>query len=114
MSDDSSQRASGGDPSQRASGGDPSQRASGGDSSQRASGGDTWTRDEIESPCVQICVIHPTAQLCVGCLRSRDEIARWSQLTSPERRAIIDALPARAPKLRQRRGGRSARIKPQP
>ena len=32
-----------------------------------------WTRAEIESPCVKICVIHPETRLCTGCARSIDE-----------------------------------------
>ncbi len=70
-----------------------------------------WTRTEIESPCVNICVIHPDARLCTGCLRSIDEITQWSRLTPEARRAIMDALPARAPQIAQRRGGRAARLK---
>ena len=70
-----------------------------------------WNRDEIESPCVKICVIHPEARICIGCHRSGDEIARWSRLSSEDRRIIMADLPARAPRLRQRRGGRSARLK---
>ncbi|MFD1911907.1 DUF1289 domain-containing protein [Halodurantibacterium flavum] len=73
-------------------------------------GDGVWQRQEVQSPCVKICVIHPAEGLCTGCLRTLDEIARWSQMTSAERRAIIDALPARAPRLKQRRGGRAARV----
>lgn len=60
---------------------------------------DIWRRDEIESPCVKVCVIHPGSGLCVGCLRSRDEIGAWSAMTPAARRAVMDALPARAPLL---------------
>lgn len=70
-----------------------------------------WNRDEIESPCVKICVIHPEARICIGCHRSGDEIARWSRLSPEDRRTIMADLPSRAPRLRQRRGGRSARLK---
>ena len=49
---------------------------------------DLWKRDEVDSPCVKICVIHPTARLCVGCNRSIDEIATWSRLDHAERRRI--------------------------
>ncbi len=74
------------------------------------SGDDIWARREIASPCQKICVIHPAEDLCIGCLRSRAEIAQWSTL-SPEARADIMAeLPARAPRLSKRRGGRRARI----
>jgi len=72
---------------------------------------EVWKRDEIESPCVKICVLHPEERLCIGCHRTADEIARWSRLSPDERRAIMAELPARAPRLRQRRGGRAARLK---
>ena len=69
-----------------------------------------WKRAEIESPCVKICVIHPEARLCTGCLRSIDEITRWSKMAPEDRRAIMDALPARAGQLARRRGGRAGRL----
>ena len=70
-----------------------------------------WTRDEIESPCIKICVIHPQSRICTGCLRTIDEIGAWSRLTPAERRSIMEALPQRAGDLRKRRGGRAARIR---
>ena len=69
-----------------------------------------WTRNEVESPCVRICVVHPEARICTGCYRTMDEIARWSKLSSDERRDIMAALPDRAPMLSKRRGGRAARL----
>ncbi|PRX37951.1 hypothetical protein SAMN05216257_10579 [Meinhardsimonia xiamenensis] len=68
---------------------------------------DIWRRDEVESPCVKVCVIHPEARLCVGCLRSIEEIARWSAMTPDERRQVIGELPARAGRIARRRGGRA-------
>jgi len=70
-----------------------------------------WKRDEIESPCVRICVVHPEARICTGCYRSMDEIARWSRMTPDERRAVMADLPDRAGSLTKRRGGRAARLK---
>ncbi|MAN98880.1 DUF1289 domain-containing protein [uncultured Roseovarius sp.] len=69
-----------------------------------------WARDEVESPCVKICVVHPQARICTGCLRSIDEITRWTKMAPEERRAIMEALPDRASLLRKRRGGRAARV----
>ncbi|MDQ2089202.1 DUF1289 domain-containing protein [Marimonas arenosa] len=71
---------------------------------------DIWKRDEIESPCVKICVLHPEEGLCTGCHRSRDEIALWSRLSPEQRRAIMAELPSRATRLSRRRGGRAARL----
>lgn len=69
-----------------------------------------WKRDEIESPCVNICVLHPDAKICTGCNRTGDEIARWSRMTAEERRSIMDELPSRTKLLRKRRGGRASRL----
>ena len=71
---------------------------------------DLWKRDEVESPCVKICVIHPEAQICVGCRRTRAEIGAWSAMTPDARRRIMAELPARAALLARRRGGRAARL----
>ncbi len=71
---------------------------------------DVWKRDEVQSPCVKLCVVHPEARLCVGCYRSIDEISRWSRMTPDERIAIMTQLPSRAPQLIKRRGGRMARL----
>lgn len=72
-----------------------------------------WQRAEIESPCVKLCAIHPQERICTGCFRSIDEITRWSKMDSSERAEIMAELPDRAPRLQKRRGGRSARLKPE-
>lgn len=73
---------------------------------------DIWKRDEIESPCIKICVLHPEARICIGCYRSGDEIAGWARMTPEARRDIMEALPERAANLpRTRKGGRAARLK---
>ncbi|MBY4892067.1 DUF1289 domain-containing protein [Rhodobacteraceae bacterium N5(2021)] len=77
---------------------------------KRTSSDDIWKRDEIQSPCVKICIIHPEARLCTGCLRTIDEITQWSRLTHEARADVMEALPARAPQLQKRRGGRAARL----
>ncbi len=72
---------------------------------------DIWKRDEIDSPCVSVCVVHPDAGICIGCYRRPDEIARWSVMSPGERRQILDDLPGRAPLLRNKRRGRADRIR---
>ena len=71
---------------------------------------DIWKRAEVESPCIKVCVIHPEARLCTGCLRSIDEITIWSKLSPEARRAVIKDLPTRQGQLTTRRGGRAARL----
>ncbi|MFK7765322.1 MAG: DUF1289 domain-containing protein [Roseobacter sp.] len=71
---------------------------------------DIWKRAEVESPCVKICVVHPEARLCTGCLRSIDEITQWSKMSPEARRAVMEELPARQSQLTKRRGGRAARL----
>lgn len=72
---------------------------------------EVWRRDEIRSPCVKVCVIHPEARLCAGCLRSPDEIASWQRMMPETRERIMSELPSRAPLLQRRRGGRAAKLK---
>ncbi|WP_298847475.1 DUF1289 domain-containing protein [uncultured Ruegeria sp.] len=69
-----------------------------------------WKRNEVESPCVQICVVHPSERICTGCYRTIDEITRWSKMDSSERAEIMEDLPSRKPRLSKRRGGRAARM----
>ena len=59
-----------------------------------------WQRNEPDSPCQNVCVIHPTAKLCIGCLRDIDEISGWTAMSKAERLAIIDDLPNRQPRLK--------------
>jgi predicted Fe-S protein YdhL (DUF1289 family) len=71
---------------------------------------EVWKRDEIQSPCVKLCVVHPEERLCVGCLRSIEEITSWSRLSHEARAAVMADLPTRAPRLAKRRGGRMGRL----
>ncbi|AZV78073.1 DUF1289 domain-containing protein [Parasedimentitalea marina] len=70
---------------------------------------DVWKREEVDSPCTQICVVHPVTQLCAGCARTVEEISRWSLMSATERTAIIADLPNRSAVPKKRRGGRTGR-----
>ena len=71
---------------------------------------EVWRREEVESPCVKICVVDPRTGLCLGCHRTVEEIAGWSAMTPEARRAVMAELPERAKRARPvRRGGRAAR-----
>lgn len=70
---------------------------------------EVWKREEVQSPCVKVCVVHPETGLCLGCRRTLDEIGRWTRMTPDERRAVLAALPHRNPAPGRRRGGAAAR-----
>jgi predicted Fe-S protein YdhL (DUF1289 family) len=53
----------------------------------------------IASPCISVCRIDPDSGLCVGCLRTIDEIAGWIDLDDAARARVIAALPARRSRL---------------
>ncbi|MEE9388744.1 MAG: DUF1289 domain-containing protein [Paracoccaceae bacterium] len=69
-----------------------------------------WKRDELDSPCINICVIHPKARICIGCFRTGDEIARWSAMTPEQRQELKAELPQREPQLATKRRGRAKRL----
>jgi len=69
---------------------------------------DVWKRDEIQSPCLKICIVDPKSRLCMGCYRSIDEVRDWSRMTDQQRSAIMEELPARENLAKpKRRGGRN-------
>lgn len=47
------------------------------------------------TPCTKVCVLDGRTGLCLGCGRTRDEIALWGSLGEPQRRAIMAGLAAR-------------------
>jgi predicted Fe-S protein YdhL (DUF1289 family) len=65
---------------------------------------------KLPSPCISICQIDPTQDLCLGCYRTRDEIASWSRLSEGEQRQLINELQDRRAKATGRVRRRSRRI----
>lgn len=49
----------------------------------------------IESPCILVCSVDEKTGYCFGCGRTKAEIAAWLTMTSQERRAVMEELPAR-------------------
>jgi predicted Fe-S protein YdhL (DUF1289 family) len=49
----------------------------------------------IPSPCISVCRIRPSSEFCIGCARSRDEIANWLNFTDDQKSAVWAALPDR-------------------
>jgi predicted Fe-S protein YdhL (DUF1289 family) len=68
---------------------------------------------EIETPCIKVCVVDPETGFCIGCGRTRDEIAGWLGYRASERHQIMLTLPDRVATLTQRKrrkGGRRGRL----
>ncbi len=49
----------------------------------------------VASPCISVCTLDASQTYCTGCLRTLGEIARWGTMGDGERRALVEALPAR-------------------
>lgn len=51
------------------------------------------------TPCIGVCTLHP-AGYCDGCLRTGEEIGRWSAMSDEERLRIMNVvLPEREQRL---------------
>lgn len=46
----------------------------------------------LPSPCISICQIDPHSGQCVGCYRSRQEIARWGRMSAEEQATLLNDL----------------------
>jgi uncharacterized protein len=46
----------------------------------------------VPSPCISVCRMDDATGLCVGCLRTLDEIAVWGMLDDDARRDVWDAI----------------------
>ena len=51
--------------------------------------------DDVPSPCINVCAVHPSTGWCLGCYRALEEIAGWRDFSSEEKRAVLARLPAR-------------------
>jgi predicted Fe-S protein YdhL (DUF1289 family) len=74
---------------------------------------DDFRFPDIETPCVKVCVVDPETQYCIGCGRTRGEIASWIGMTVQARRDVMETLPERVATLtlrKTRRGGRQGRL----
>ena len=52
-------------------------------------------RDDVASPCINVCRMNPDTTQCEGCYRTLDEIAAWSAMSPEEKLAVLAKLPAR-------------------
>ncbi|MGC9162971.1 MAG: DUF1289 domain-containing protein [Thiomonas sp.] len=54
----------------------------------------------VPSPCVNVCTMDERRGLCRGCLRTLDEIARWSSMSEQDKLQVWRLI-----RLRQQAGG---------
>ncbi len=47
---------------------------------------------KLLSPCVSICQMDARDEVCVGCYRTRDEIATWSSMDQDDQMLLLDIL----------------------
>ena len=59
----------------------------------------------IRTPCIQVCVLDDESGLCLGCLRTLDEIAGWARLADEDRTRIMAGLEARRGRVRPEKLG---------
>ena len=60
---------------------------------------DPASADRVPSPCISVCVMDAASGVCIGCLRTLDEIAAWSVLDAGAKRAVLADLPQRLSRL---------------
>jgi predicted Fe-S protein YdhL (DUF1289 family) len=46
----------------------------------------------VESPCVGICEYDRELEMCTSCMRTKDEISRWSVMTDEEKLQVLERL----------------------
>ena len=49
----------------------------------------------MKSPCVEVCRMDPAKEVCAGCWRTLDEIARWRDMSDAEKRVVLAATALR-------------------
>jgi len=47
---------------------------------------------KIISPCIGVCKLDIDSNICVGCLRTADEIANWPQLDNEKAMQIMEQI----------------------
>jgi predicted Fe-S protein YdhL (DUF1289 family) len=57
----------------------------------------------VPSPCINVCTLDEVRGLCRGCLRTLDEIARWSSMSEHDKLQVWRQI-----RLRQQASGATA------
>ena len=57
--------------------------------------------NSVPSPCMSLCLMHPSAAWCEGCLRTLPEIGAWSRATVQEQHEVWVQIPERLKNRRE-------------
>ncbi|MHC4392689.1 MAG: DUF1289 domain-containing protein, partial [Planctomycetota bacterium] len=49
----------------------------------------------VPSPCMDVCRLDATSDVCLGCFRTLSEIAGWSVLDDDQRTRVLRRIPSR-------------------
>ena len=49
----------------------------------------------VPSPCVSVCLMHPDAGHCEGCLRTLSEIGNWGRMGDEDKRGVWQRIQQR-------------------
>lgn len=52
-------------------------------------------REEVPSPCINVCSVDDDTGLCRGCYRSLDEVTRWPRMDNAAKREVLALLEGR-------------------
>lgn len=66
--------------------------------------------EPVTSPCISVCTVDKALGLCIGCLRTLQEIGAWRAMTLEQKRATVRACEERARTMDRR--GRDGRPLP--
>ena len=52
-------------------------------------------KDEVPSPCINVCSVDEDVGLCRGCYRSLDEVTHWTVMSNEQKKEVLETLPER-------------------
>ncbi len=52
-------------------------------------------RTKLPSPCISVCQMEPSTGVCLGCYRTRGEIASWSIMDETDQLQLLNILSER-------------------
>ncbi len=56
---------------------------------------DSQTQTKLTSPCISVCQMDEANRLCLGCCRTRREIAAWPGMSAEEQSVLLSELRTR-------------------